>query len=189
MSECVMVEYRTASGQAVRLIQGDLTMQDVDVVVNAANERLRHGGGVAAIIAQRGGSKVILESREWIRRHGPVSHESPAFTSGGDLPCQYIVHAVGPVWGSGDEDKKLEASITGSLQLAEELGAVSIAFPAISTGIFGFPKKRAAKIFYETFLKYFEEHPDSILRDVRMMVIDEPTTDAFTSAWEEVFGI
>lgn len=189
MSESVMVEYQTASGQAIRLIRGDLTMQDVDVVVNAANQRLRHGGGVAAVIAQRGGSQVIVESKEWIRQHGPVPHESPAYTSGGELPCKHIIHAVGPVWGSGNEDEKLESTIFGSLQLADQLGAVSIAFPAISTGIFGFPKKRAAKIFYQTFLKYFEKTPDSVIQDVRMMVIDEPTTAAFSAAWEEGFGV
>lgn len=187
MSDRILYEYQTATGQKIVLIQGDLAKQEVDAVVNAANERLRHGGGVAAIIAQRGGRQVNIESQEWVRKHGPVSHEHPAYTSGGDLPCKYIIHAVGPVWGSGDEDEKLTAAITGSLQTAEQLGLSSIAFPAISTGIFGFPKKRAARIFYETFLKYFEEIPDSKLHDIRMVVYDNPTTQAFTGAWEEVF--
>lgn len=187
MSDRILYEYRTATGQKIVLIQGDLTRQDVDAVVNAANERLLHGGGVAAVIAQRGGRQVNIESREWVRQHGPVSHEQPAYTTGGDLPCKYIIHAVGPVWGSGNEDEKLAAAITGSLQTAEELGLSSIAFPAISTGIFGFPKKRAARIFYETFLEYLQEFPDSKLNDIRMVVYDHPTTQAFTAAWQEVF--
>jgi O-acetyl-ADP-ribose deacetylase (regulator of RNase III) len=114
-----------------------------------------------------------------------VTHAKPAVTSGGELPSKYVIHAVGPIWGRGNEDQKLAEAITGSLELAEELSLNSIAFSAISTGIFGFPRKRAARVFYQTFLSYFAEHPDSPLTDVRMVVYDEPTSEAFHEVWDK----
>jgi len=187
MSDRLLHEVQMETGQTISLVQGDLTAQEVGAVVNAANERLRHGGGVAAVILQRGGRQINVESQAWIQQHGPITHDCPAYTTGGDMPCKYVIHAVGPVWGSGDEDEKLKETITGALQTAEVLSLTSIAFPAISTGIFGFPKKRAAVIFFQTFYKYFLGNPDSRLTDVRMIVFDEPTTDAFDRAWQEVF--
>lgn len=186
MENQVLYKHLFASGQELRLIHGDLTAQKVDAIVNAANPRLRHGGGVAAIILRRGGPEINRESRAWLRAHGPVTHEEPAYTTGGNLDCRYIIHAVGPVWGGrGDEDEKLETSILGALWRAEELSLSSIAFSAISTGIFGFPQKRAAKVFFRCFKKYFEENPESNLTDVRMVVYDENTTEAFSKVWGE----
>ena len=189
MSEDILHSYQSEQGQVFSLIHGDLTTQKVDAIVNAANERLRHGGGVAALILQRGGKQINKESREWIEKKGPVLHEQPAYTSGGNLPCKYIIHAVGPIWGSGDEDQKLRSAIYGSFRVADELSLSSIAFSAISTGIFGFPKKRAAEIIYKTFRAYFEKNPSSKLRDVRMVVYDTRTTIAFESIWGEVFPV
>jgi O-acetyl-ADP-ribose deacetylase (regulator of RNase III) len=185
MKNTILVTYEFSSGQELTLIRGDLTLQKVDAIVNAANPRLRHGGGVAANILRRGGRVIDQESKAWLQEHGPVTHEKPAYTSGGTLDCRYIIHAVGPVWGRGDEDDKLKAAINGALKLAEELSLQSIAFSAISTGIFGFPRKRAAKNFYQAFISYFEEYPDSQLSDVRMVVYDEPTCNAFAKIWEE----
>ena len=113
MRDQILYEYKHPSGQKITLMHGDLVAQEVDAIVNAANERLRHGGGVAAIIVQRGGSVINQESRDWLREHGLVTHKEPAYTSGGDLACKYIIHAVGPVWGSGNEDEKLTDSIEG----------------------------------------------------------------------------
>ena len=173
------------SRQVFILAQGDLTEEKVDAIVNAANENLAHGGGVAALIARRGGKVISEESKAWIEEHGPITHESPAYTSAGDLPCKYVIHAVGPVWGSGDEDNKLAAAVKGSLRAAEELELTSIAFPAISTGIFGFPKDRAARVIYQAVHNYFNQNPESGLKDVRMVVFDQPTTDVFQTIWEE----
>jgi O-acetyl-ADP-ribose deacetylase (regulator of RNase III) len=176
------------SGQSFSLRQGDLTQEEVGAIVNAANQHLMHGGGIAAIIARKGGPVITTESAAWVKQHGPVSHQEPAYTSAGDLPCRYVIHAVGPVWGSGDEDNKLADAITGSLRRAEELELSSIAFPAISTGIFGFPKDRAAGVIFQAVKDYFAQNPESSLSDVRMMVYDQPTTDVFQSVWEETFG-
>ena len=174
------------NGGVLRLLQGDITAQAVDAIVNAANSHLAHGGGVAAVIARKGGSVVWEQSRRWVQEHGPVPHDNPAYTACGNLPCRYVIHAVGPVWHGGhdDEDAKLRAAVQGSLRRAEELGLTSIAFPAISTGIYGFPKQRAAGVFYHAIADYFAEHPQSPLRDVRLVLYDHPTLEAFLAAWD-----
>src|SRR5512144_71214 len=152
----VLLEHNFPKGQTIQIVQGDLTSEEVDAIVNAANEHLQHGGGVAWAVSKKGGSTIQKESDDWIQQHGRVTHKHPAWTSGGDLPARYVIHAVGPVWGDGDEDRKLTAAVFGSMRLADELNCTSIAMPAISTGIFGFPKGRAAKIIFSTIEDYFD---------------------------------
>jgi O-acetyl-ADP-ribose deacetylase (regulator of RNase III) len=180
-----LLEHTYPSGQTLQIVQGDITAEDVDAIVNAANEHLMHGGGVAWVISKKGGPAIQKESTDWVRAHGPVSHSAPAWTSGGLLPARVVIHAVGPVWGAGDEDAKLTAAVSGSLRVADELGVKSIAFPAISTGIFGFPKERAAGIMFEAIQSYFDSNPDSGIRVVRLTLYDRPTVDAFLKAWGE----
>lgn len=182
----VQYEYRFPSGQVLQLVHGDLTQEEVDAIVNAANDRLQHGGGVAGMIVKRGGVEIQVQSDAWVQQHGPVGHGKPAYTGAGSLPCRYVIHAVGPVWGEGDEDAKLKSTITGSLNLAERLDLASIAFPAISTGIFGFPKERAARVIISTVQGYFAENPSSGLNQVRLTLFDEPTIDAFLLVWNEM---
>ena len=148
---------------------------------------LQHGAGVAGAISRCGGPDIQIESDAWVRQHGPVSHAEPAWTSGGRLPCRYVIHAVGPVWGSGDEDAKLDAAVTGSLRVADDLGLVSISLPAISTGVFGFPKERAAGIIVKTVKKYFETEPNSGIKIIRLVVYDASTLAAFRKAWHDHF--
>ncbi len=99
--------------------------------------------------------------------------------------AEVVIHAVGPIWGSGDEQAKLAAAVRGCLERAEELNLTSISLPAISTGIFGFPKALAARIFFETIAKYYQEHPQSILRQVRLTLFDQPTLTVFLSAFND----
>jgi len=181
----VLIEHTLPSSQTLQIVQGDITAEQVDAIVNAANEHLQHGGGLAWAIVQRGGEGIQQESDAWVRKHGPLSHAEPAYTSAGNLPCKYVIHAVGPVWGDGDEDAKLAAAVTGSLRVADELGLSSIAMPAISTGIFGFPKERAAGVTFAAIGKYFAENPLSGVRHVRLTLYDQPTTDAFLKVWKE----
>ncbi len=180
----VLVEKRLPSNQSIQIVQGDLTVEKVDAIVNAANEHLQHGGGVARTISKQGGPAIQKESDAWIRQHGPVSHSHPAWTSGGQLPAKYVIHAVGPVWGSGDEDKKLSDAVKGSLRVADELQCSSIAMPAISTGIFGFPKERAASITFSVVEDYFESNPSNI-NVVKLVLFDQPTVDVFVRSWHE----
>ena len=180
-----------STGQTIQIVQGDLTAETTDAIVNAANEHLSHGGGVAWAIVRRGGEIIQQESDVWIRKHGTVSHARPAWTSGGDLPARYVIHAVGPVWGdtqnasaSGDEDNKLAAAVKGSLEVADELKCSSISFPAISTGIFGFPKERAADIIFSAIEKYFSNH-ESGIKLIRLVLFDDATIRAFMDVWSE----
>jgi O-acetyl-ADP-ribose deacetylase (regulator of RNase III) len=174
-------------GQRLEIAQGDITREVVGAIVNAANARLQHGGGVAAAIVRRGGREIQRQSNQWVREQGPVTHAEPAYTDAGELPCRYVIHAVGPVWGEGDEDAKLAAAVDGSLRRADQLELASAAFPAISTGIFGFPKERAAKVIYQAVSDYFEENPTSGLERIRLTLFDQPTVEAFLQVWDEHF--
>jgi len=171
-------------GRKLELVEGDITAEHVDAIVNAANQHLQHGGGVAGAIARAGGPQIQRESDQWVHQHGPVSHAEPAYTTGGQLPCRYVIHAVGPVWGQGDEDRKLEAAVRGALRRADELELRSIALPAISTGIFGFPKDRAARIIFSAIRAYFAENAAGTLQLVRVMLLDRPTLDVFLREWD-----
>ena len=179
----VVQERKLPAGQVLQIVQGDLTQEKADAIVNAANAHLRHGAGVAGAISQRGGPQIQAESDAWVRQHGPVTHDKPAYTRAGNLPCRYVIHAVGPVWGEGDEDTKLSAAVWGSLMLADQLSLASIAFPAISTGIFGFPKKRAASVILSAMQDYFTNNSASGLRQVSLVLFDPTTVDMFLQTW------
>ena len=184
----VLKETQLSAELTLQLVQGDLTEEHVDAIVNAANTHLQHGGGVAGVISRRGGSQIQAESDAWVRTHGPVPHEKPAYTSAGKLPCRYVIHAVGPVWGEGLEDKKLHAAVVGTLDLTSQLNLASVAFPAISTGIFGFPKERAARIILEAIRSYFARQAGSTVRLVRIVLIDSATLAAFSLIWDALFS-
>lgn len=183
----ILVENILLTGQTLQIAQGDITTDEVDAIVNAANEHLQHGGGVAWAIVRRGGDVIQEESDKWILQNGLVSHSHPAWTSGGALPAKYVIHAVGPFWGEGDEDNKLADAISGSLRVADELKCESISIPAISTGIFGFPKDRAAEIIFKSIDKYFHENKSG-LHIVRLTLFDQATIDVFIKTWKMVNG-
>ena len=172
------------SGQTLSLYQGDLTEERVDAIVNAANEHLAHGGGLAGAIVRQGGRQIQTESDEWVRENGQASHAKPALTGAGTLPCKAIIHAVGPVWGSGDEEAKLRTAYTAALQLAHTQGFTSLAFPSLSTGIFGFPVERAAPIAVQAVMDFCAAHPTSRLRNLHFTLIDAPTVEVFRREFE-----
>jgi O-acetyl-ADP-ribose deacetylase (regulator of RNase III) len=172
------------SGQKLEICQGDITTEETDAIVNAANRYLEHGAGVAGAIIRRGGSQIQAESRRWVLEHGLVTHSEPAYTHAGNLHCRYIIHAVGPAWGEGDEVDKLGAAIRGSLQVAVRLGLDSIAFPAISTGIFGFPKPLAAQLMLSTIQNFLAANPSSNIKLVRLVLFDPETLQAFLNTWD-----
>ncbi len=170
-------EYRTQSGQVVQVRYGDLTQEEADAIVNAANSHLAHGGGVAGAIVRRGGRLIQEESNRWVREHGIVPTGEVAVTGAGNLPSKYVIHAVGPVWhgGNRNEDQLLRSALWNSLMKAQEMKLTSIALPAISSGIFGFPKDRCARILIQTALDFCAQYPDSPLREIRFTNIDQPT--------------
>ena len=136
----------------IELIQGDITESDSDAIVNAANSLLVMGAGVAGAIRAKGGSSI----QEECNKIGGCPVGDASVTGGGNLKAKYVIHAVGPQWGEGGEDKKLKNATINSLKRAEELKLTSIAFPALSTGIFGFPMDRAASITLRAICDYLK---------------------------------
>lgn len=164
----------------MRVVRGDLTAEAVDAIVNAANEYLAHGGGVAGAIVRRGGEAIQRESDAWVQAHGPVPTGSAALTGGGRLPARYVIHAVGPIWrGRGDEPALLRAAVQSALALAEAHGLHTISMPAISSGIFGFPKPLAAQVIWDAVLDYLRDHPQTSLQEIRLCNVDELTARLF----------
>jgi O-acetyl-ADP-ribose deacetylase (regulator of RNase III) len=177
-----------SSGIELHLIQGDITLADVECVVNPANQNLRHRGGLARLISRKAGPGLQDESKAWVKKHGRVSHDSPAYTSAGNLPFRYVIHAVGPVWGSGHEKIKLSAAVTGSLILAEKLGINSLALPAISTGIFGYPLEEASNIILVALKEHAGGRNDGGLDIIQMVIYDQESASVFSSSWDRLFS-
>jgi len=183
----VVAEHGLPGGACLALVQGDLTKAPLDAIVNAANAQLQHGAGLAAAIARRGGPSIQQESDAWVERNGPARFDRPAVTGGGALPSRYVIHAVGPVWGEGDEDRKLNLAVRASLETAASMELTSLGLPAISTGIFGFPKARAAPIILEAIAGFFAERRATSLKRVELVVFDQPTLRVFQQAFADRF--
>ena len=182
----ILYQHTTPNGVTVRVVQGDLTREPVDAIVNAANSHLMHGGGVAGAIVRAGGRQIQRESNAWVRQHGPVPTGSAAVTGAGRLPCRYVIHAVGPVWRNrGDEDELLAAAVTSALELAAEHHLESVSLPGISTGIFGFPKERGARVILRAVLAAVAEKN---FTEVNLTNIDAQTAGIFAAAAREILG-
>ena len=162
----------------LRLVRGDITQQDVDAIVNAANSSLLGGGGVDGAIHRAAGPELLEHCR---RLHGCATGDAKA-TPGFRLPARWVIHTVGPVWrGGGSGEAELLASCyRASLARADELGARTLAFPAISTGIYGYPVAQAAKVAVDT----LRTTPTSVT-DVRLMCFNDQSFDAYRSALGE----
>lgn len=186
----VRASHETPEGVTLRVVEGDLTRERVDAVVNAANGWLAHGGGVAGAILRRAGLDLQLESDAWVDRHGEIPDGGVAHTTAGMLPCKRVIHAVGPVWKGGNrgEEEALRRAVTNALSLAAELGHGDLAMPAISSGIFGFPKELCATVMLDAALAWCAKNPGSSLREVRFTNIDAPTVAVFLDAFRKRFG-
>ena len=138
------------AGRVLELVEGDITEMETDAIVNAANDRLILGGGVAGAIRRKGGPQIQAECD----RIGGTFVGGAVITTGGKLKARHVIHAVGPRMSEGDEDDKLRNATLNSLKVADENRLKSITFPAISTGIFGFPIQRCAEIMLTTAIEY-----------------------------------
>lgn len=138
------------NNSVLELAEADITEMTTDAIVNAANANLVLGGGVAGAIRKKGGPEIQQECN----KKAPIAVGGAAITTAGDLKAKYVIHAVGPRSGEGNEDEKLKNATLNSLKLADENNLKSIAFPAISTGIFGFPVERCAEIMLKTAIDY-----------------------------------
>ena len=160
----------------LELVQGDITEQRTDAIVNAANSALQLGGGVAGAIRRRGGPAI----QEECNRIGGTYVGGAVITTGGNLPAKFVIHAVGPIHGDDHEDEKLKDATLNSLKLADKNCLRSIAFPAISTGIFGFPKDRCAIIMLSTAIAYLDGPTG--LEKVVFYLYDKGTLSIFEDA-------
>jgi O-acetyl-ADP-ribose deacetylase len=171
-------------GKTLSLYQGDLTDEKVDAIVNAANEGLSHGGGVAGAIVRKGGIEIQDESD----RLGKIKTGQAVVTGAGRLPCRWVIHAVGPVWPGNrtpeQNDALLTSAVTQALERAHERECRSIAFPAISSGIFGFPKDRCARVLIEVLLGWNQPTPT----ELRLTIIDDITVGVFERELRSWFG-
>ena len=151
----------TFEGRKIRLVEGNIVLLDVDALVNAANKSLILGGGVAGAIRQFGGPSI----QEECNKIGPIDVGKAALTGGGNLKARYVIHAAGPVYGEGDEDNKLARATLSSLEIAKKSSLKSLAFPAISTGIFHFPIQRCSEIMLKTTMDFLKnnEHPEEVI--------------------------
>ena len=182
----------TASTQVgdvtVEVVVGDLTTMDVDVIVNAANKELQHGGGVAGAIARAGGPAIQSESDAWIDEHGPLDEGEAATTTAGDLPAGYVVHTAGPVYEDGSErnEPRLRAAVRAALDAADELGAGSIALPAISAGIYGYPPADATAVIADEVVSWSRNHEGEAV--IKLVAIDDETAELFASGLDAATG-
>jgi O-acetyl-ADP-ribose deacetylase (regulator of RNase III) len=185
----ILYEHQTLAGQTVRVVHGDLTDEAVDAVVNAANEHLAHGGGVAGAIVRKGGQRVQEESDRWVAEHGSVRTGTAAITGAGRLPAKWVIHAVGPVWRDrGDEPALLASAVRSALELAAVHGLESLSLPAISSGIFGFPKPLCAEVLWTTVLDFLAAHPEGSVCEVNFCNIDRHTAELFRAEAVRRFG-
>ncbi|HTQ78909.1 MAG TPA: macro domain-containing protein [Thermoanaerobaculia bacterium] len=136
----------------LEIVQGDLTDLEVDAVVNAANEQLQLGSGVAGAIRQKGGASI----QEECNRIGSTPVGTAVMTGAGHLKARQVIHAVGPRMGEGDEDRKLASAVRAALALADRQNLRSIGLPALSTGVFGFPMERAARVMLTEIHRYLQ---------------------------------
>ena len=156
--------------------KGDITRMDTDAIVNPANTQLILGGGIAGAIRRAGGPEI----QEACNLIGPIAVGQAVITTGGNLTAGYVIHAVGPRMGEGDEDRKLASATQSSLRVAEENNLGTIALPAISTGIFGFPLSRAADIMLKTTIDFIKA--GTRIREIWFCLFDDKAFSVFESA-------
>lgn len=167
----------------LELVKGDITEFAADAIVNAANAQLILGGGVAGAIRRKGGPAIQIECS----KIGGTFVGGAVITGGGNLKAKYVIHAVGPQMGEGDEDNKLKNATLNSLKIADKHKLQSIAFPAISTGIFGCPVDNCAKIMLSTIIEYLKG--DTGIKKVTMCLFDDKTLKIFENRLMKITDI
>ena len=173
----------------VSTIQGDITKQATDAIVNAANSSLMGGGGVDGAIHRAGGPAILDECKRIVARQGRLPAGKAVITTGGNLKARYVIHTVGPIWhgGSGNEAELLRSAYYECLKLATENRLASVSFPSISTGAYGYPVDEAAKVAVSTVVSFLREQTTS-LTEVVFVLFDSRTYQSYRSALQEAMG-
>jgi O-acetyl-ADP-ribose deacetylase (regulator of RNase III) len=181
-----MSESATINGATLRLKQGDITLEATDAIVNAANSGLLGGGGVDGAIHRAGGPAILEECKKIVAERGRLPTGQAVITTGGNLPSRYVIHTVGPVWrgGGNNEPALLASAYRESLKLAAAEHLASVAFPAISAGIYGYPTKDAATIAVSTAADFLTT--PSTVKDVVFVLYNETVYYAFQKALEHL---
>ena len=171
------------------IVQGDITKQATDAIVNAANPSLMGGGGVDGAIHRAGGLAILDECKKIVAQQGRLPTGKAVITTGGNLKSQYVIHTVGPIWrgGNRNEGELLDSAYYECLKLATENKLASISFPSISTGAYGYPVNEAAKIAVSTVVAFLKGQATS-LKDVVFVLFDSRTYESYCSALQEVTG-
>ena len=171
----------------VRLLQGDITLQDTEAIVNAANSSLMGGGGVDGAIHRAGGPQILKECKEIVARQGRLPTGEAVLTTGGRLKARYVIHTVGPIWQDGrhGEPELLRKAYYNSLSLARNQGIRSLSFPSISTGAYRFPLEKAARIALRTLRDFLENYE---FTEVRFVLFSEKDLRAYEKAGNEIGG-
>jgi len=172
-----------ANKTKVSMIQGDITKQATDAIVNAANSSLMGGGGVDGAIHRAGGPAILEECKQIVARQGRLPTGKAVITTGGNLKARYVIHTVGPIWhgGSGNEAELLRSAYRECLKLASDNKLGSIAFPSISTGAYRYPVDEAAKTAAGTVVPFLKEQATS-LKEVMFVLFDSRTYHSYCSA-------
>ena len=175
------------NAKKLSLIQGDITRQATDAIVNAANPSLMGGGGVDGAIHRAGGPAILEECKQIVYKQGRLPTGKAVITTGGNLKAKYVIHTVGPIWhgGSKNEAKLLESAYQECLKVAAENKLASISFPSISTGAYGYPVAEAARIAVSTVVSFLKEQATS-LENVVFVLFDTRTYKSYLSALREV---
>jgi O-acetyl-ADP-ribose deacetylase (regulator of RNase III) len=173
----------TVNRRKVYIIQGDITRQATDAIVNAANSSLMGGGGVDGAIHRAGGPAILEECKEIVARQGNLPTGKAVITTGGNLKARYVIHTVGPVWrgGNKNEAELLRSAYYECLKLATERKLASVSFPSISTGAYGYPVDQAATIAVSTVVSFLKGHATA-LQDVVFVLFDSRTYQSYHSA-------
>lgn len=158
--------------------KGDITCENTDAIVNPANGALKHGGGAAFAIVKAGGMQIQNDSDKLISKLGILPTSKAVITYAYNLPCKFVIHTVGPHMGEGNEDEKLKLAVINTLNVANSYNLKSISIPAISSGIFGFPKKRCAHILIETSIEFLKKK-STTLENIVMCNRDFETYNIF----------
>jgi O-acetyl-ADP-ribose deacetylase (regulator of RNase III) len=179
----------TINKTKVSIIQGDITKQATDAIVNAANPSLMGGGGVDGAIHRAGGPAILEECKKIVAQQGRLPTGKAVITTGGNLKARHVIHTVGPIWhgGSGNESELLKSAYYECLKVATENKLASISFPSISTGAYGYPVDEAARIATSIVVSFLKEQATS-LQEVVFVLFDSRTYESYCSALQEVTG-
>lgn len=168
------------------LVQGDITKEETDCIVNAANPSLLGGGGVDGAIHRAGGPAILEECKRIREKQGKLSPGKAVATTAGNLKAKYVIHTVGPIWRGGGEgeEKVLESCYRESLKIALQKGCKSVAFPSISTGAYGYPVEKASRVAIRAVANFLRETPE--IEDVKFVLFDTQTFSVYKEALEEL---